>query len=64
MVEIPPAPKDQGHGCLVEQLEAVITVDTAMAHWLELWASLSSLNHPCDWRWGDSAASTVDWYES
>ena len=67
MMEIPPAPKDwEDTACLVEQLEAVITVDTAMAHLAGAMGipTLLLLNHPCDWRWGDSAASTVDWYGS
>lgn len=65
MVEIPPTPKDwEDTACLVETLEAVISVDTAMAHLAGALGipTLLLLNHPCDWRWGHSAASTVDWY--
>lgn len=50
---------------LVEQLDGVITVDTAMAHLCGLLARPTTLilNHPCDWRW-EQSGSQSPWYPS
>ena len=49
----------------VSQLEQVITVDTAMVHLAGSLGvpTLLVLNHPNDWRWGESGARTA-WYPS
>jgi hypothetical protein len=50
---------------MVERLNAVMTVDTAMAHLcgaLEV-PCLLLLNSPCDWRWGQAGQKQA-WYRS
>ena len=65
-VEYPAAPRDwEQTAKLVEELDIVITVDTAMAHLAGALGvpTLLLLNRPCDWRWGQGNQPTVTWYE-
>ena len=67
LLEVPSVPMDWEHtAALVESLELVISVDTAMAHLAGALGvpTLLLLNSQCDWRWGQTEESTVDWYES
>ena len=64
-IQIPSTPKDwEETAALVEKMELVISVDTAMAHLAGALGvpTLLLLNHPCDWRWGQEPGSTVHWY--
>ena len=50
---------------LLESLDGLITVDTAMAHLGGAMGlpTLILLNQPCDWRWGQTGKET-SWYKS
>ena len=54
-IMIPKSPTDwEDTAHLVEGMEAIITVDTAMAHLAGALGipTILLLNRPCDWRWG------------
>tara|TARA_Y100001954_G_scaffold91506_1_gene100194 strand:+ start:14924 stop:16423 length:1500 start_codon:yes stop_codon:yes gene_type:complete len=65
-ITIPPKPTDwEETAALLEKIEVVISVDTAMAHLAGALGipTILLLNQPCDWRWGQNTNSTMLWYK-
>jgi hypothetical protein len=66
LLEPPPPLADwEATAALVEQLDGVISVDTAVAHLAGSLGvpTLLLLESPCDWRWG-ATGTTTPWYAS
>ena len=66
LLEPPPPLADwEATAALVEQLDGVISVDTAVAHLAGSLGvpTLLLLETPCDWRWG-ATGTTTPWYAS